>query len=152
MYAVDSFSIIAAVTYGYEVLSDDDPFARFVKERGHAVSRWGPIGGTPVDLFPICTSHPDSLSWIILWYSTCHPGSQQPSLHGKHESTVKSSSKCKIIRLTESKDRWWGMHSHHDWTNCYRPKEQKNLLSSLTTLSVCIKKPTRLQKSSLTLK
>jgi len=60
MYVVDSFStsIIAAVTYGYEVLSDDDPFARLVKEMGHAVSHCGPIGGTPVDLFPICTSHP----------------------------------------------------------------------------------------------
>jgi len=60
MYAVDSFStsIIVAITYGYEVLSDDDPFAQLVKEMGHAASHCGPIGGTPVDLFPICTPHP----------------------------------------------------------------------------------------------
>ena len=62
MYVVDSFSIIAAITYRYEVLSNNNPFAQLVKERDHAISHCGPIGGTPVDLFPICISHPNSLS------------------------------------------------------------------------------------------
>jgi len=79
MYAVDSFSIIAAVTYRYEVLSDDDPFAQLVKERGHAVSHCGPIGDTPVDLFPICTPHPDPLSWMFMNHLVVqHPPSWFP--------------------------------------------------------------------------
>lgn len=57
-YVFDSFStsIISAVVYGYEVLSDDDPYLQLSRESGYALSHCGPPNGTPVDLFPICMS------------------------------------------------------------------------------------------------
>ena len=57
-HVLDSFStsIVSAIAYGYEVLSDDDPYLQLARESGYALSHCGPPGGTPVDLFPICTS------------------------------------------------------------------------------------------------
>ena len=57
-HVLDSFStsIVSAIAYGYEVLSDDDPYLQLARESGYALSHCGAPGGTPVDLFPICTS------------------------------------------------------------------------------------------------
>ena len=54
---LDSFatSIITSITYGQEVLSDDDPYVQLVAEGSIAISQCGTPGSTPVDLFPICT-------------------------------------------------------------------------------------------------
>lgn len=40
------------ITFGHEIVSDDDPYLEIARESGHALSHCGPIGSTPVDLFP----------------------------------------------------------------------------------------------------
>lgn len=51
---LDSFAT-SSITYGQEVLSDDDPYVQLVAEGSIAISQCGTPGSTPVDLFPICT-------------------------------------------------------------------------------------------------
>lgn len=120
---LDSFStsIIISITYGHEILSDDDPYVQLAAENRYVITHCGTPGGTPVDLFPICTlssaiGHYQESSWITIQYSTCHRGSQGPSLHGKRGSPLISLDKCKLNRLIQSGGRWWGMRCHHDWT------------------------------------
>ena len=111
-HVLDSFStsIVSAIAYGYEVLSDDDPYLQLARGSGYALSHCGPPGGTPVDLFPICTSR--SVLAVMCAHDSFYsavPTILVPRyffLHGKHENTTIPFNKCKIIRLMKSEDRW----------------------------------------------
>lgn len=48
-----STAIIMQVAFGHEVVSDDDPYLEIARQCAYAVSNCGPIGNTPVDLFPL---------------------------------------------------------------------------------------------------
>ncbi len=54
-----STAIIMQVTFGHEIVSDNDPYLELAWESGYAVTHCGPIGNTPVDLFPVrkCTQN-----------------------------------------------------------------------------------------------
>lgn len=41
------------VVFGHEVLDDNDLYLEIAKDGGSALTNCGPIGNTPVDLFPL---------------------------------------------------------------------------------------------------
>jgi hypothetical protein len=45
--------MIMQVAFGHEVVSDDDPYLEIARQGGYALTNCGPIGNTPVDLFPL---------------------------------------------------------------------------------------------------
>lgn len=56
-----STSIIISITYGHEILSDDDPYVQLAAENRYVITHCGTPGGTPVDLFPI-------LQYLPSWF------------------------------------------------------------------------------------
>lgn len=49
-----STAIIMEIGYGHQIVSNDDPYLKMADDASRATAESGPIGGTPVDLFPIC--------------------------------------------------------------------------------------------------
>ncbi|KXN91602.1 O-methylsterigmatocystin oxidoreductase [Leucoagaricus sp. SymC.cos] len=56
-----STSIIMRITYGHEIVSDNDHYMKIAEDSGYALTHCGPAGATPVDLFPILQYFP---SWF----------------------------------------------------------------------------------------
>ncbi|KAJ8480992.1 hypothetical protein ONZ45_g15455 [Pleurotus djamor] len=54
-------SIVLRITYGYQVVSDDDDFLKLIDFFGEIQKQSGPPGGTLIDLFPILQRLP---SWF----------------------------------------------------------------------------------------
>ncbi|KAJ8522782.1 hypothetical protein ONZ45_g656 [Pleurotus djamor] len=60
-------SIVLRITYGYQVLSDDDDFLKLIDFFGEIQKQSGPPGGTLIDLFPIRTHYANfarNWSWV----------------------------------------------------------------------------------------
>lgn len=45
------------VAYGHRIVSNDDPYLKIAEDVNHLATHSGPIGGTPVDMFPFRMSH-----------------------------------------------------------------------------------------------
>ncbi|KAJ7141530.1 cytochrome P450 [Mycena filopes] len=56
-----STSIITRITVGHQIVSHDDPYVQITNAIYQAISRTGPPGGSPVDLFPFLRHFP---SWF----------------------------------------------------------------------------------------
>ncbi|KAF8073622.1 cytochrome P450 [Lyophyllum atratum] len=54
-------AIIVDVTYGHQIVSNDDPYVKIANACGRAAATSGPPGGTPIDLFPVLKYFP---SWF----------------------------------------------------------------------------------------
>jgi hypothetical protein len=81
---------IARIVYGYDMFLDaDDTLDRLARDHSYIFTHCGPMGGTPVDLFPIralsnqfVKSHlyliavtlSPSFSFVVSWNILCQPG------------------------------------------------------------------------------
>ncbi|KAJ7136240.1 cytochrome P450 [Mycena filopes] len=54
-----STSIITRITVGHQIVSPDDPYVQITNAIYQAISRTGPPGGSPVDLFPFLRHFPN---------------------------------------------------------------------------------------------
>ncbi|KAJ7747776.1 cytochrome P450 [Mycena metata] len=70
-----STGVITRLTVGHEIVTDDDPYLKLTKAIYQALSRTGPPGNSPIDLFPFLRHFP---SWFPGAYHarvarTCRP-------------------------------------------------------------------------------
>ncbi|KAF8074619.1 cytochrome P450 [Lyophyllum atratum] len=56
-----STAVIIDIAYGHQAVSIDDPYIKIAADCSRAAADGGPIGGTPVDLFPVLEHFP---SWF----------------------------------------------------------------------------------------
>ncbi|KAG6832009.1 hypothetical protein H0H92_006045 [Tricholoma furcatifolium] len=56
-----STAVVVEISYGHQIISNDDPYFEIAEECGKIAADSGPPGATPVDLFPILRHFP---SWF----------------------------------------------------------------------------------------
>ncbi|ESK88498.1 cytochrome p450 [Moniliophthora roreri MCA 2997] len=78
-------SNIMRAAFGHQIKSNDDPFLELGKAVSYALNNSGPIGNTPVDLFPL-------LRYFPSWFPGVHYGtlarSNFPTIRKLHEVTI----------------------------------------------------------------
>ncbi|KAJ7026803.1 cytochrome P450 [Mycena alexandri] len=82
-----STSVITRLTVGHEIVSDDDPYLELTKTVYEAVSRTGPPGNSPLDLFPFLQHFP---SWFPGAYHAGVARAWKPAVRKLYEYSLQS--------------------------------------------------------------